>query len=69
MKATLSLALLLLSAALLPADPERKPNILLIASDDLNHWICYTGRNQQTKTPNIEGRAKRAANNANTPRS
>ncbi len=35
------------------AEPQR-PNVLLIAVDDLNHWIGYTGRNPQAKTPNID---------------
>lgn len=48
------LSLLLVSASFLQAEPAKKPNILLIASDDLNHWIGYTGRNKQTKTPNID---------------
>lgn len=34
--------------------PGSKPNVLIIALDDLNHWIGYTGRNSQTKTPNID---------------
>ena len=29
-------------------------NILFIAVDDLNHWVGYTGRNPQSKTPNID---------------
>ena len=32
----------------------KKPNILFIAVDDLNHWVGYTGRNTQCKTPNID---------------
>ena len=33
---------------------EKQPlNVLMIAVDDLNHWVDYTGRNGQTKTPNI----------------
>lgn len=28
-----------------------KPDILFIAVDDLNHWVGYTGRNPQVKTP------------------
>jgi arylsulfatase A-like enzyme len=64
-KAALSLALLLLSVPLLHAGPERKPNILLIASDDLNHWIGYTGRNPQTKTPNIDKLSARGVSFSN----
>ena len=32
----------------------KQPNILFIAVDDLNHWVGYTGRNTQCKTPNID---------------
>ena len=31
-----------------------RPNVLFIAVDDLNHWVGYTGRNAQVKTPNID---------------
>jgi len=39
--------------------PLRRPNILFIAVDDLNHWVGYLGRNPQTLTPNIDRLAKR----------
>ncbi len=39
--------------------PQRKPNVLFIAVDDLNHWVGYLGRNKQTKTPNIDRLAQR----------
>jgi len=35
-----------------------KPNVLLIAVDDLNHWVGHLGRNPQAKTPNIDRLAK-----------
>lgn len=35
------------------AEP-RKPNVLFIAVDDLNHWVGHLGRNPQTSTPNID---------------
>jgi arylsulfatase A-like enzyme len=35
-----------------------RPNILFIAVDDLNHWVGYTGRNPQAKTPNIDRLSK-----------
>ncbi len=38
--------------------PARKPNVLFIAVDDLNHWVGHLGRNKQTKTPNIDRLAK-----------
>jgi arylsulfatase A-like enzyme len=31
-----------------------RPNVLMIAVDDLNHWVGYLGRNKQTATPNID---------------
>ncbi|WP_437187136.1 sulfatase [Planctomicrobium sp. SH668] len=39
------------------AEPKR-PNVLFIAVDDLNHWVGYLGRNGQTKTPHIDRLAK-----------
>ncbi len=41
------------------AEPPRKPNVLFIAVDDLNHWVGYLGRNKQTSTPNIDKLAAR----------
>ena len=60
-----SLSLFLLVAAfglfagnrLIAAD-SAKPNVLLIAVDDLNHWVGHLGRNQQTKTAHIDRLAK-----------
>jgi arylsulfatase A-like enzyme len=46
------------SEAARAAEP-RKPNVLFIAVDDLNHWVGYLGRNPQTKTPNIDRLARR----------
>ncbi|MGZ4974131.1 MAG: sulfatase [Limisphaerales bacterium] len=40
------------------AKNEQRPNVLFIAVDDLNHWVGYTGRNPQTKTPNIDRLSK-----------
>lgn len=54
------LCLILLATAcwILPADANaqqsRKPNVLFIAVDDLNHWVGHLGRNPQTKTPHID---------------
>lgn len=50
---------LTLSTAARAADPPRKPNVLMIAVDDLNHWVGYLGRNPQTSTPNIDRLAGR----------
>ena len=56
---TLALAALLGTAALAIADEPRRPNVLFIAVDDLNHWVGYLGRNPQTITPNIDKLAAR----------
>jgi arylsulfatase A-like enzyme len=40
------------------ADTPKKPNVLFIAIDDLNHWVGHLNRNPQTKTPNIDRLAK-----------
>lgn len=54
--------LLLLTALALALPGEAaaadKPNVLMIAIDDLNHWVGYLGRHPQTKTPNIDRLAK-----------
>ena len=51
-----TLALFLLTAALAHAAP---PNVLLIAVDDLNHWVGHLDRNPQARTPNIDRLAAR----------
>jgi arylsulfatase A-like enzyme len=48
-----------LSSIALAADPEKKPNILLIISDDLNDWIGPMGGNPQAQTPNLDKLAAR----------
>ena len=62
MKTNLKLLGTLLFAAVTAtaAEPSvKRPNVLFIAVDDLNHWVGYLGRNSQTKTPNIDRLAKR----------
>ncbi len=60
-----ALGSLLASAAVSAAAPtsasvrNQRPNVLFIASDDLNHWVTHLGRNPQTKTPNIDRLAAR----------
>ncbi len=39
-------------------DAPKKPNVLFIAVDDLNHWVGHLNRNSQTKTPNLDRLAK-----------
>jgi len=39
--------------------PSRKPNVLLIAVDDLNDWVGCMGGHPQAKTPNIDRLASR----------
>ena len=50
-------ALFALAPGLRAADAKR-PNVLFIAIDDLNHWVGHLGRNPQTRTPNIDRLAK-----------
>lgn len=45
------------AAAAAPAAANR-PDVLFIASDDLNHWVTHLARNPQTRTPNIDRLAK-----------
>jgi arylsulfatase A-like enzyme len=48
-----------LSFLIVPALAEKpKPNILLIAIDDLNDWVGVYGGHPQAKTPNIDRLAK-----------
>ncbi len=47
----LLVTVLMLSAV---ASADDRPDVLFIAVDDLNHWVGYTGRNEQSKTPNID---------------
>jgi arylsulfatase A-like enzyme len=53
----LALLAILCSAANARA-ADRPPNVLMIAIDDLNHWVGHLGRHPQTKTPNIDRLAK-----------
>ncbi len=54
-----SIGLGLLSAGLASAQTARKPNVLMIAIDDLNDWIGALGGHPQALTPNIDRLAKR----------
>ena len=51
-------ALLLVFSVVAPLSAAERPNVLFIAVDDLNHWVGYTGRNPQVKTPNIDRLSK-----------
>src|SRR5688572_27540291 len=42
-----------------------RPNVLLIAVDDLNHWVSPLRRNRQVRTPNIDRLAARGVTFAN----
>ncbi|MGB0580574.1 MAG: sulfatase [Limisphaerales bacterium] len=57
MKRICSLVLLLLGLGSAPA--AEKPNVLFIASDDLNDWIGALGGHPQGRTPNIDRLMKR----------
>lgn len=54
---TLCLAWLLSDAH--PLGATERPNVLMIAVDDLNHWVGHFGRNPQAKTPNLDRLASR----------
>lgn len=56
--ASLTAAVLLLASTVGTA-ADARPNVLMIAVDDLNHWVGYLNRNPQTKTPNIDRLAAR----------
>lgn len=59
MKLILTLFAVFFATAIAAADdPSKKPNVLFIAVDDLNHWVGHLGRNKQAKTPNIDRLAK-----------
>jgi len=47
------------------ADQRRKPNVLLIAVDDLNDWVGFLGGHPQIKTPNMDRLARRGVAFAN----
>lgn len=59
MLATRSLPILLGLAMCLRLEAADRPNVLFIASDDLNHWVHHLGRNPQSKTPNLDRLAAR----------
>lgn len=44
----------LLVGVLSSARAADRPNVLMIAIDDLNHWVGHLGRNKQTKTPHMD---------------
>jgi arylsulfatase A-like enzyme len=50
----LSILLVAVLVTLAQAADEKRPNVLFIAIDDLNHWVGHLGVHPQTKTPNID---------------
>jgi arylsulfatase A-like enzyme len=56
-KSLVSVVFFLLASIVVFAQ-EKKPNIVMIAIDDLNDWIGVYGGNPQVKTPNIDRLAK-----------
>ena len=42
-----------------PAAPATRPNVLMIAVDDLNDWVGYLGGHPDVKTPNLDRLAQR----------
>src|SRR4051794_11180041 len=60
MRWLLSLALAAAASWHAPAaETPKRPNVLFIAVDDLNHWVGHLGRNPQARTPNLDRLAKR----------
>ncbi|QDU75827.1 Choline-sulfatase [Bremerella volcania] len=57
--------LMVASTDLSAADKSKKPNILLIAVDDLNDWIGVLGGHPQATTPNIDRLSKKGVLFAN----
>ena len=53
------LAVLALLPAVLAAAPASRPNVLLIALDDLNDWVGHLGGHPQVKTPHLDALAGR----------
>src|SRR5262249_15854052 len=41
------------------AKQPARPHVLLVALDDLNHWVHYLGPNDQAQTPNLDRLARR----------
>ncbi|TWU61663.1 sulfatase [Crateriforma conspicua] len=56
--AIVSLTLICIVANSATADNAQRPNVLMIAVDDLNHWLTFMGRNPQAQTPNFDRLAK-----------
>ena len=48
-----------IGALAVPARAADRPNVLMIAVDDLNDWVGCLGGHPQTKTPNIDRLADR----------
>jgi len=48
------LGLVALRPAARAAEPERRPNVLFIAVDDLRDWVTFCGRNPQSITPHFD---------------
>ncbi len=55
----LGLALLLALAPAAPAAAPPRPNVLLIALDDLNDWVGYLGGHPDVRTPHLDALAAR----------
>jgi arylsulfatase A-like enzyme len=57
MQRLIHIALVAMFVAVSPlaeAADAKRPNVLFIAIDDLNHWVGHLGVHAQTKTPNID---------------
>lgn len=63
-RSTAAICVLVLVCAI-GVDADEHPNVLMIAVDDLNHWVGHFGRNPQTRTPNIDRLARRGVSFTN----
>ena len=52
-------------AAIAQSDSAKRPNVLLIAIDDLNDWVGFMGGHPDAVTPHMDGLAKRGRYFAN----
>ena len=59
MRHTFCLLLLMIATTSVSVAKADKPNVLLIAVDDLNDWVGCLGGHSQTQTPNIDRLAAR----------
>lgn len=62
---SLTLGFFLIASSLGAKTGSTKPNVLLIAIDDLNDWVGFLGGHSQANTPHMDALAKRGRNFTN----